>query len=71
VVLALDGAALLGLGLWSRRTPLVLGGVFFLISAILARLSWRWYRRWLDEISTARRALRDDATDIRRVLPGE
>jgi hypothetical protein len=45
--------------------------VFFLISAILARLSWRWYRRWLDEISTARRALRDDATDIRRVLPGE
>ena len=68
VVLALDGAALVGIGWWSRRPGLVLIGVVFLIAAAVVRFSWRWYRRRLDDIAVARRALKDEALDLQRVL---
>jgi hypothetical protein len=68
VVLGFDGAALLGLGIWSGRVILTLVGLVFLLSAGLVLLSWRWYRRRLDDIAAARRALKDDALDMQRVL---
>jgi hypothetical protein len=68
VVLAFDGAALFGLGVWSRRVVLVLVGLVFFLSAGLVMLSWRWYRRRLDDIAAARRSLGDEAREMQRVL---
>lgn len=68
VVLGLDGAALLGLGIWSQRAVLALVGLVLFLIAGLVMLSWRWYRRRLDDIAAARRGLRDDARDLQRVL---
>jgi hypothetical protein len=33
--------------------------------------SWRWYRRRLDAIALARRALRDEMREIQQALRGE
>jgi hypothetical protein len=67
-VLAFDGVALLGLGVWSGRTMLVLAGAVLFLSALLVLLSWRWYRRRLADIAAARRALGDDAREMQRSL---
>jgi hypothetical protein len=66
--LALDGAALLGLGLWSGRPFLLLTGAVLLVSSGLVLLFWRRHLRRLDEIAEARRALRADAEELRRLL---
>ena len=63
-VLAFDGAALLGLGLWSGRTMLSLVGLVFFVSALLVLRSWRWYRRRLADIAAARRALGEEAREL-------
>jgi hypothetical protein len=68
VVLGFDGAALFGLGLWSGRVLLVIMGLVLFLSAVLVILSWRWYRRRLDAISVARRALGDEMREMQRVL---
>jgi hypothetical protein len=68
VVLGFDGVVLLALGVISRRPMLALIGLVFFIGAGLVLLSWRWYRRRLEDIATARQALRDDALDLQRVL---
>jgi hypothetical protein len=68
VVLALDGAALVGIGWQSGRPGFILVGVIFLLAAVVVRFSWRWYRRRLDDIAVARRALREEALDLQRVL---
>jgi hypothetical protein len=67
-VLAFDGAALLGLGVWRGRMLLVLVGAVFCLSALLVLLSWRWYRRRLADITAARRALGDEARELQRSL---
>jgi hypothetical protein len=68
--LAFDGAALAGLGIWSgRRAFLVTGAVLFL-SAGLVLLFWRRHLRRLEEIDEARRDLRDEAEELRRLLRG-
>lgn len=67
-VLAFDGAALLGLGIWSGRTMLVLVGLFFFLSTVLVLLSWRRYQRRLADIAAARRALSDEARELKRSL---
>jgi membrane protein implicated in regulation of membrane protease activity len=67
-VLAFDGAALLGVGIWSGRMMLALVGLVFFLSALLVLLSWRWYRRRLTDIAAARRALSDEAREMQRTL---
>jgi hypothetical protein len=67
-VLGFDGAALIGLGVWSGRMMLVLVGLVFFGSALLVLLSWRWYQRRLESIAAARRALGDEAREMRRSL---
>jgi membrane protein implicated in regulation of membrane protease activity len=67
-VLAFDGAALVGLGLWRGRVMLTLVGLVFFLSALLVLLSWRWYRRRLTDIAAARRALGDEAREMQRTL---
>jgi membrane protein implicated in regulation of membrane protease activity len=67
-VLGFDGAALIGLGLWSGRMMLALVGLVFFGSALLVLLSWRWYRRRLESIMAARRALGDEAREMQRSL---
>ena len=67
-VLAFDGAALALLGYWSDRLVLSLVGLVFFVSSGLVLLYWRWYRRRLDDIATARRALGDDAREMRDLL---
>jgi len=67
-VLAFDGAALALLGWWSRRGMLALLGLVFFASFGLILLYWRWYRRRLADIATARRALGDEAREMRRIL---
>lgn len=67
-VLAFDGAALAALGFWTGRIMLALVGVVFFISAGLVMLYWRWYQRRLADIAAARRALGDEAREMRQLL---
>jgi hypothetical protein len=67
-VLAFDGAALAVLGFWGDRLVLGLVGVVFFVSSGLVLLYWRWYRRRLADIATARRALGDEAREMQRLL---
>jgi membrane protein implicated in regulation of membrane protease activity len=66
--LAFDGAALLGLGLWSGRTRLLAAGMVLFLSSGIALLVWRRHLRRLNEIGEARRELRDEAEELRRLL---
>lgn len=68
--LAFDGAALAALGLWSGRTALVVVGIVLFLSSGLLLLVWRQHMRRLDEIVAARRELRDEAEELRRLLKG-
>jgi membrane protein implicated in regulation of membrane protease activity len=68
--LAFDGAALLALGLWSGRQLLAVAGVVLVLSSGLVLLGWRRHLRRLDEIAEARRELRDEAEELRRILRG-
>lgn len=47
---------------------LALLGLVFFASFGLILLYWRWYRRRLADIATARRALGDEAREMRRIL---
>jgi uncharacterized membrane protein len=67
-VLAFDGAALAGLGVWTHRLVLLPVGLVFFLSAGLVLLYWRWYRRRVDDIAVARRALADEARELQRSL---
>ncbi len=69
-VLAFDGAALVALGLWSRRTALLAGGIVLLLSIGIVLLAWRRHLRRLREIGEARREMRDEAERLRRLLRG-
>jgi hypothetical protein len=66
--LAFDGTALLGLGVWKGRVGAILAGVVFLVSSGLVLFYWRWYRRRLEDLAAARRALSDEAREIQRLL---
>lgn len=66
--LAFDGAALLALGLWSGRTALLVAGIVLLLSSGLVVVLWRQHLRRLDQIREARRELRDEAEELRRLL---
>ena len=68
--LATDGAALMGLGVWSGRPVFLVTGVVLFIASGLVLLFWRRHLRRLDEIDEARRELRDEAEDLRRLLRG-
>jgi hypothetical protein len=67
-VLAFDGAVLALLGFWSHRLMMGLVGIVFFVSSGLVLLYWRWYRRRLADIATARRALGDEAREMQRLL---
>ena len=67
-VLGFDGAALVGLGLWSGRTILTLVGLVFFVSAVVVLWSWRWYRRRLEDLTAARQAVGDEAREMQRTL---
>jgi hypothetical protein len=67
-VLAFDGVALALFGWWSGRGVLGLIGAAFFISSGLVLFYWRWYRRRLDDIAQARRALSDEAREMQRLL---
>ncbi len=66
--LAFDGAALLGLGVWSGRTILLFVGAILLASSGFVLLFWRRHLRRLDEIAEARADLREEAEELRRAL---
>ena len=66
--LAFDGAALLALGLWSDRPALFAGGSVLFLSSGIVLLVWRQHLRRMDQIAEARRELRDEAEELRRLL---
>jgi uncharacterized membrane protein YqjE len=66
-LLGLDGAALVGLGSWSSRPGMALAGAVLLVGAAAVLWSWRRQRRRLEEIAAARRELRADTEDLRRL----
>jgi membrane protein implicated in regulation of membrane protease activity len=68
--LAFDGAALIGLGIWSGRQALLVAGVVLFLSSGLVLLFWRRHLRRLEEIDEARRDLRDESQELRRLLRG-
>lgn len=69
-LLAFDGAALAALGLWSGRTGLLMGGVVLFLSTGIVLLAWRRHLRRLREIGEARREMRNEAEQLRRLLRG-
>ncbi len=68
--LGFDAAALMGLGIWSGRRAVLVAGMVLLISSGLVLLLWRRHLRRLEDIKEARRDLRDEAEDLRRLLRG-
>jgi membrane protein implicated in regulation of membrane protease activity len=68
--LALDGAALAGVGIWSGSSGLLLAGAGLLIASALVLGFWRRHLRRLQEIADGRRELRDEADELRRILRG-
>ena len=70
-VLAFDGVALAGLGYLSGRMVLIPVGLVFFLSSGLILLYWRWYRRRLDDILAARRALSEEARAMREIVSGK
>lgn len=66
--LGFDGAALAGLGLWTDNLTLIVIGAGLFLSSGLVLLAWRRHRRSLDEIDAARRAVRDEAREIAKLL---
>ena len=68
--LAFDGAALLALGVWSGRAGLLVVGAVLFVSSGLMLVVWRRHLRRLDQVSEARRELRDEAEELRRLLKG-
>jgi hypothetical protein len=70
-VLAFDGAALAGLGYMTGRVVLVPVGLAFFVASGLILLYWRWYRRRLDDISAAGRALSEEARALRESISGK
>jgi membrane protein implicated in regulation of membrane protease activity len=67
-VLAFDGAALTLMGWWGGRWMLALVGIVFFLSSGLVLLYWRWYRRRLDDITESRRALSEEARQMRELF---
>ena len=67
-LLAFDGAAMALMGWWGRRFILGLVGIVFFLSSGLVLLYWRWYRGRLDDISAARRALGEEARQMRELV---
>ncbi len=68
--LGFDGAVLLALGWWSGRAGFAVAGAVLLLSSGLVLAYWRRHLRRLDEIAATRRALRDEADSLRRLLGG-
>lgn len=68
--LAFDGAALIGIGIWSGRQAFLVAGIVLALSSGLVLLFWRRHLRRLGDIDKARRALRDEAEELRRLLRG-
>ncbi len=68
--LAFDGAALAGLGIWSGRQAFLVTGIVLFLASGLVLLFWRRHLRRLDEINEARRDLRNEAEELRRLLRG-
>jgi membrane protein implicated in regulation of membrane protease activity len=66
--LAFDGAALAGLGIWSRRGAFLVIGVVLFLSSGLVLLLWRRHLRRLGEIDEARQDLREETEELRRLL---
>lgn len=59
---------LVGLGLWADRlTLLVIGAGLFLSSGVVL-LAWRRHQRSLAEIDDARRAARDEALELAKLI---
>ena len=67
-LLAFDGAALAGLGYMTGRVMLLLVGLVVFLSSGLILLYRHWYRRRLDDIMAARRALSEEAREMQRLL---
>jgi hypothetical protein len=50
---------------------LVLAGAALLAVSFLVVLSWGWYRRRLEQIAAARKALADDAREMLKEVRGD
>ena len=68
--LLLDGALLLGAGLWGRMIPAMLGGVLCLGLAASVVWMWRRHQRAVAELAEARREVQEEARALRELLQG-
>jgi hypothetical protein len=67
-LLGFDGAVLAGIGVWTGRWIMAAIGVVLFLSSGLVVIAGRHQRRRLEEIAAARRELRDETEEIRRLL---
>ena len=70
-VLAFDGFVLAGLGYTSGRLVFIPVGLVLVVSAGLLLIYRRWYRRRLDDILAARRALSEEARAMLESVSGK
>lgn len=70
-VLAFDGVAIAALGYLTGRMMLVPVGLVFFGSSALLLLYRRWYRRRLEDIVAARRALGEEARALQEIVRGK
>ena len=68
IVLGFDGAVLTVLGLWSRRPLVAVIGAVLGVAAGVVLATWRAHERRLQDISAARRELRDEARALNDFL---
>ena len=66
--LLLDAVLLVIAGLWAKRIALLLGAVACALMAVVVVVAWRRYRRAMEEVRAARRAMMSEVESIRDLL---
>ncbi len=66
--LLLDAVLLVIAGLWARRAGLLLGAGACALLVVAVLVAWRRYRRAMDEVAAARRAMKSEVESIRDLL---
>ena len=66
--LLLDGVLLAIAGIWAKRIALLVGAVACALMAVVVVVAWRRYRRAMEEVAAARRAMKSEVESIRDLL---
>ena len=66
--LLLDAVLLAIAGLWAKRPGLLVGAGACAVAVVGVIVAWRRYRRAMEEVAAARRAMKSEVESIRDLL---